>query len=147
MPSGKCPATRPDGSECKAPPTDDGMCHWHSERHREARLASSRKGGLRRTVELPSEEPLTAEETRELVASVSRAVVKGSLDANTARSLTYLLSLDRQLRDSEALEKRIAQLESQLESVAAIPNVHRVDQRSGSIKDELKAKLKRGEHA
>lgn len=124
MAFGKCPVIRPDGSACKSAPLHDkeanGMCLWHSERHREARLASSRKGGLRRTIELPSATPLTAERTRELIASVSESVVSGSLDPNTARALTYLLGLDRQLRDSEGLEARLAELEAQISNHGAV---------------------------
>jgi len=125
---------RPDGSACKAPATDDGKCHWHSERHREARLESSRKGGLRKTIELPSAPALTAERTRELIASVSESVVAGSLDPNTARALTYLLSLDRQLRDSEGLETRLDQLEARMVDVAAV---------KGSFSSSDKPRLKR----
>lgn len=99
------------------------LCLWHSERLRDARLAASRKGGLRRTVELPSAEALTPAKTRELIASLSSAVVDGSLDANTSRSVAYLLWVDRLLRDSEGLDSRMAQLEAQIASLRTGKNV------------------------
>lgn len=144
MPAPRCTAKRTDGAACQAPGIDGGECFWHSEIHRAAQRAAAQKGGLRRTIELPSSPALTPEKTRELIAAASEAVVRGALDPTTLRSLGYLLSVDRQLRDSEALNTRMAELEAQLESVTALPNVHRDGHQSGgSMKDMLKAKLKR----
>jgi hypothetical protein len=121
----RCRTTRTDGAACKAPAmtNGEGLCIWHSERLRDARLAASRKGGLRRTVELPSAEALTPAKTRELIASLSSAVVDGSLDPNTSRSVAYLLWVDRLLRDSEGLDARMAHLEGQIASVRIGKNV------------------------
>ena len=116
----KCPATRADDTPCKAWATADGFCFWHSAAQRSAVLAAARKGGLRRTIELPSAPALTAERTRELIASVSESVVAGSLDPNTARALTYLLGLDRQLRDSEGLEVKVAELQAQISRLVGV---------------------------
>src|SRR5437762_4082805 len=103
----------------------EGLCLWHSERLRNARLAASRRGGLRRTVELPSAEALTPAKTRELIASLSSAVVDGSLDPNTSRSVAYLLWVDRLLRDSEGMDARMAQLEGQIAALQTNKNVQR----------------------
>ena len=96
MPAIKCKATRTDDAPCRAPALDDGeeLCLWHSERWRDVRLANSRKGGLRRTIELPSAEALTPAKARELLAAASSALLSGSLDANTVRSLAYALMVD-----------------------------------------------------
>lgn|GEM_PF-2138382 len=120
----RCSTTRTDGAPCKAPALNDGegLCLWHSERLRDTRLAKSRKGGLRRTVELPAADALTPAKTRELIASISSAVIDGSLDPNTSRSVAYLLWVDRLLRDSEGLDSRMVHLEDQIASLTGAKN-------------------------
>jgi hypothetical protein len=117
--STQCKSTRTDGSPCKAPVLGDGegMCLWHSERWHDMRIANSRKGGLRRTVELPSAEALTPAKTRELLAAASSALLNGSLDANTVRSLAYALMVDRQVRSTEEMDARMAQLEQEISAL------------------------------
>jgi len=124
MPAIKCKATRIDGAPCQAPALDDGeeLCLWHSERWRDVRLAKSREGGLRRTIELPSAEALTPAKARELLAAASSALLSGSLDANTVRSLAYALMVDRQVRSTEEMDSRMAQLEEQLAAMTGIKN-------------------------
>jgi len=117
-----CKSKRSDGSECMATSImSDGNCWFHSEQFREARLRAAQKGGLRRTVELPAAEALTPEGTRNLLAAVSAAMLEGSLDASTARAVGYLLSVDRQLRETDVLENRLAALEQQSGVAPAAP--------------------------
>lgn len=124
MPAIKCKATRTDDAPCRAPALDDGeeLCLWHSERWRDVRLAKSRQGGLRRTIELPSAEALTPAKARELLAAASSALLNGSLDANTVRSLAYALMVDRQVRSTEEMDSRMAQLEEQIAAVGGGKN-------------------------
>jgi hypothetical protein len=124
MPAIKCKATRIDGAPCRAPALDDGegFCLWHSPVWREVRLATSRKGGLRRTIELPSAEALTPTKTRELIASMLAALLEGSIDANTVRSTAYALMVDRQVRSTEEMDSRMAELEQQLAAMTDVKN-------------------------
>jgi hypothetical protein len=124
MPAVKCKATRTDDAPCRAPALDDGegFCLWHSERLRDMRLAKSREGGLRRTIELPSAEALTPAKARELLAAASSALLNGSLDANTVRSLAYALMVDRQVRSTEEMDARMAELEQQLAAMTGVKN-------------------------
>lgn len=124
MPSRGCKATRTDDAPCRANALDDGegLCLWHSERWRDVRLAKSREGGLRRTIELPSAEALTPAKARELLAAASSALLNGSLDANTVRSLAYALMVDRQVRSTEEMDSRMAQLEQQLTAMSGTKN-------------------------
>ena len=112
-----CAAHRADGSPCRAPAiADSGICMWHDERFKETRLAASARGGRKPHVELPQAEALTPERARQFIASLCAGVVGGSVDPNTARSLTYMIQVNRQLQDSEAVERRLDELERQIAS-------------------------------
>ena len=115
----QCGANRADGSPCGAHALEDGtgMCLWHSERYKATRLENAAKGGRKPHVDLPRADKLTPERAREFIARLSAALIDGSLDSNTARSLTYMLQVDRQLRDSEAVERRMTQLEAQIAAI------------------------------
>jgi hypothetical protein len=124
MPAVKCKATRTDGAPCRAPALDDGegFCLWHSDRLRDQRLDRAREFGLRRTIQLPSAEALTPARTRELIASMLAALLEGSIDANTVRSTAYALMVDRQVRSTEEMDSRMAELEQQIAGMTRIKN-------------------------
>jgi hypothetical protein len=106
-----CQATRNDGEACQAPAGVDGFCFWHSARQRPAMLAASGKGGSRKQLPLPSAAALTPKKARGLMAAILAALLQGSLDATTARSAGYLLSVDLRLLEVADLERRITALE------------------------------------
>ena len=82
-----CNATRTDGQPCQAPVVEEGgFCFWHDPNRRQEMIEASRRGGSRRTVELPEVEPLTPERARTILAGVVEAVGTGALDAATART-------------------------------------------------------------
>ncbi len=114
-----CSATRTDGAPCRAPAMETGFCFWHDPQSRAARRSASSRGGSRKTVELPSREPLTADRCRELLAGVVEAVLHGSLDQATARTVGYLLQVEARLREGGEIEARLAVLERALVQEAA----------------------------
>ena len=65
-----CQEVRSDGPHCKAHPGRDSKCFWHIPQRRGEMLEASRKGGSRRTLELPVNNPLSGEEARGILASV-----------------------------------------------------------------------------
>ena len=110
-----CKATRSDGEPCQAQAVNgSGFCYWHDPERRAEMLEASRRGGARRTVELPEAEPLTAEKARALLAGVVEAVMSGALDPGTARTVGYLLQIEGRIREGHDLEKRVAALERAL---------------------------------
>lgn len=120
MDGAKCTAIRADGSPCRAAALlndEDGTCLWHSERLRDMRLSNARKSRPKRTIELPSANALTPTKTRELLAAASAALLNGSIDPYTYRSLAYGLMVDRHIRSSEQVDSRLAELEEQVESI------------------------------
>lgn len=68
-------ATRARGEPCQAQALRDGdsYCFWHSPKHRDQMLETSRRGGSRRRVELPDVEPLTPSRARAILAAAVEA--------------------------------------------------------------------------
>lgn len=56
------------------------------------------------------------------MAAASSALLNGSLDANTVRSLAYALMVDRQVRSTEEMDARMAELEAQLAAMTGAKN-------------------------
>ena len=75
-------------------------------------LAACRRGGSRRSLLLPMEQPLSAEEARGILASVLAALLRGSVDPTTAKAAGYLIQIDRKIVEGQELERRIEVLES-----------------------------------
>ena len=87
------------------------FCFWHDPTSRESRLEASRRGGSRRTVELPEAELRTPERARSILARVIEATASGAMDSATARAVGYLLQIETRIREGHDLEKRIEALE------------------------------------
>lgn len=110
-----CTAIRADGSSCRAQAMTGStscLCFWHDPGSREKMLEASRKGGARRAVELPEAELLTPEKARAILAGCVEAVVNGSLDSTTARTVGFLLQVESSIRQGSELEARVGALES-----------------------------------
>ena len=75
-------------------------------------LAACRRGGSRRSLLLPIEQPLSAEEARGILASVLVGLLQGSLDPTTAKAAGYLVQIDRKIVEGQELERRVEALES-----------------------------------
>jgi len=78
-------------------------------------LEAAKRGGSRRTVELPEAEALTPSRARRLLAGVVEAVVANTLEAGTGRTVGYLLQVEARIRESHELEERVEELERALE--------------------------------
>jgi hypothetical protein len=85
---------------------------------------------------------LTPEKSRQLLAAVSDGLISGAIDANTARSVAYTLQVDRQLRDSEALARRMTELERQLASMNRAPGVRAPERSNGHTTAEQLRELR-----
>jgi hypothetical protein len=108
----ECKAKRTDGTPCRAQALCEGeFCFFHDPDKRSAMVEASRRGGARRTVELPEAAPLTPERARAILAGVIEAVASGALDAPTARTVGYLLQVEARIREGHDLEKRVEALE------------------------------------
>jgi len=106
-----CQSNRTDGAPCSAPPGANSYCFWHDPERRDEMLAASRNGGSRRAIPLPLDRPLEAREARGLLASVLLGVIEGALDPTTARTIGYLLQVERKIAEAGELERRITILE------------------------------------
>ena len=74
-------------------------------------IEAARRGGERRTVELPEGAPLTPERARCILAGVIEAAASGAMDSATARTVGYLLQIEARIREGYDLEKRVEALE------------------------------------
>lgn len=107
-----CKATRNDGSPCKAQALpESGFCYWHDPERRQEMIEAARRGGERRTIELPEGKPLTPERARAILAGVIEAAASGALDNATARTVGYLLQIEARIREGHDLERRLEALE------------------------------------
>ncbi len=80
---GACQATRSDGGACGAPSGTEGLCFWHDPTRRQAMVEAARRGGARKSLDLPVGQPMAAVEGRGVLASVLKALLEGALDART----------------------------------------------------------------
>ena len=118
---GACEALRSDGGTCGAPPGPEGLCFWHDPAQRQEMVGAARKGGARKSLDLPVSQPLAAEEGRGVLASVLKALLEGALDAGTARAAAYILQVERKIAEGDALERRIAALEAAMGGQKSLP--------------------------
>ena len=108
----QCKGLRTDGSECRAQALGGRtLCFFHDPDSRGRMIEAARRGGERRTVELPERVPLTPERARGILAGVIEAAASGAMDSATARTLGYLLQIESRIREGHDLERRIAALE------------------------------------
>jgi len=111
-------AVRSDGTPCRAHALRGGdICFFHDPDKRADLIQATRKGGLRRSVEIPEGEPLPPDRIRGIIAHLLEAIAAGAMDAPTARALTYLLRVDNRVHETECLEQRIADLENFVKGV------------------------------
>ena len=116
----KCTAKRSDGSECQANAmTGSDLCFWHNPDAAEDRLDASSRGGSKRSFELPVGAELTPGRARRILSGVVAATASGAMDAATARTIGYLLSIESKIREGADLENRIAALERARELIGA----------------------------
>ena len=107
----QCQGTRTDGKPCSAPSSENGYCFWHDPNRREEMIEASRKGGSRKALPLPDCLPIAPETARGLLASVVAAVLEGALDPATARTVAYILQVERRIAEGSELERKMADLE------------------------------------
>ena len=118
---GTCTATRADGLPCRARALVGAEhCFWHEPSRRKDMLAAARKGGARRTVELPEVEELTASQARRILAGMIEATLTGELDAKTAKAVGYLLQIETRIRESDEMERRLQEVERTFEEANAL---------------------------
>lgn len=111
-----CKAHRTDGGPCRANAmTESEFCFWHDPRRKRDLERAARRGGSRRTVELPDCDALTSARARRILAGVIQAVLDRSLEAGIARTVGYILQVDSRVREGEELEQRVEALERALE--------------------------------
>lgn len=112
----QCLSRRTDGQTCAAPSREGGYCFWHDPQRREEMIEASRKGGSRKALPLPEVLPLGPEMARGLLASVIAAVLEGALDPTTARTVAYILQVERRIAEGSELERKLAVLEELIRS-------------------------------
>ena len=107
-----CKAIRSDGTVCRAHALRGGdYCFFHDPRKRAAVIRAGRKGGARRSIELPEGEPLDPDRIRGIISYLIEAIASGAVDAPTARALGYVLRVDNRVHETHCLEQRLAGLE------------------------------------
>jgi len=74
-------------------------------------IEASRKGGSRKALPLPEGLPPGSEMARGLLASVIAAVLEETLDHTTARTVAYILQVERRIAEGSELERKLATLE------------------------------------
>jgi len=108
-----CTATRSDGRPCCAPAlTGEAKCFWHSATTRQAMLQAASRGGSRSAIVLPEADELTPSRARRILAGLVIATAEGAVDADTARAVAYLISIDLQVLEKLEIDKRLAALEA-----------------------------------
>ena len=107
----QCLGTRTDGQPCAAPSEEGGYCFWHDPQRHKEMIEASRKGGSRKALPLPEGLPPGSEMARGLLASVIAAVLEGALDHTTARTVAYILQVERRIAEGSELERKLATLE------------------------------------
>jgi len=107
-----CKGKKPDGTPCKgqALPGSE-FCFFHDPARRGEVVEAARRGGSRRSIEIPEGELLTPEKARRLLAGVIFGTLVGEIPEGVARTVGYLLQVDARVREGDELEKRIAALE------------------------------------
>jgi hypothetical protein len=110
-----------EGKPCRAAATAGGLCFFHSNPAKAAELG--RIGGRknrRATRDLLDPLPAlnTALAVRETVARLVADVYAGKTDPRTAASLAHLLNLQLRAIETSELERRLAEVEKQLEGLA-----------------------------
>jgi len=112
----ECKAVRSDGTPCRAHPLRGGdFCFFHDPGKRAAVIEAGRKGGARRTIELPEGEPLDPDRVRGIISYLIEATASGAMDALTARALGYVLRVDNRVLETHCLEQRLCELERMVE--------------------------------
>ena len=113
---GTCVAARADGLPCRArAQVGSDYCFWHDPSRREDMLEAAKKGGSRKTIELPEVDELTASQARRVLASMVETTLKGELDARTAKAVGYLLQIEAKIRESDDMERRLREVEAVFE--------------------------------
>ena len=108
-----CKAVRSDGTPCRAHALRTGdFCFFHDPRKRSALIRAARKGGARRSIEIPEGEPLHPDRIRGIISHLVEAIVAGAMDAPSARALGYVLRVDNRVHETQCLEQRIRDLEN-----------------------------------
>ena len=108
----QCKGLRADGSKCRAQALRGRKrCFFHDPDSRARMIEAARRGGERRTIELPESALLTPERTRAILAGVIEAAASGAMDSATARTVGYLLQIEARIREGHDLERRIEALE------------------------------------
>ena len=108
----QCKGEKPDGTACKAQPLPDSeFCFFHDPDRREEVVEAARKGGRRRTIELPEGDLLTPEKVRRILSGVIAGTLAGEIRDSLARTVGYLLQIEARIREGHDLENRLDALE------------------------------------
>lgn len=117
----KCQATTRDGRPCQAfACLDSDYCYTHDPAKAVERAAAHRRGGRKRMLENPTPFPdCNVESATGLVAFMGQAIhdtwkIQNSL--TRARTLAYLVQVQRSVLEVGTLEQRIARLEQAWEA-------------------------------
>ena len=108
----RCRGEKPDGTACKAQALPGSeFCFFLDPDRREEVVEAARKGGSRRTVELPEGDLLTPEKARRILSGVISGTLAGRIPDSTARTVGYLLQIEAKVREGHDLENRVEALE------------------------------------
>ncbi len=115
----RCPGTRKDGSPCRATPTSDGCCPWHSSRHTYTeKLGWVRKGGLTATrqpavlPEAPDPTWATPEDVQRSVVETHGMVTRGELSSDVASVRLRAADTWMKVWESQQLREQLEALEA-----------------------------------
>jgi hypothetical protein len=109
---GSCKGIRDGGNACRANAMRGSeFCFWHDPHRRPELISASRRGGARKSVELPEADLLTPLRARRILAGAVAAVAAQSLGPGTGRAIGYLLQVEARIRESHELEDRVTALE------------------------------------
>ena len=94
------------------------FCFWHDSGAQTDMLEASRKGGARRSIELPEVNPVEPEEGRRILAGLVEGVISGAVSPAKAKSVGYLLNLNEQILKDSEFQRRLNRLEELAEERA-----------------------------
>ena len=124
-----CQAQTKAGSPCRAPAGPSGFCAFHDPAAAAERAEGRRRGGLRRagsiarktldSAEVPAE-LRDAGKVRDLLGSVIRAVLSGSLDMRIGATVGGLATVLLKSLEQGELAERLAALEVAVEGKRGI---------------------------
>jgi len=128
--TGQCRGLTPTGDRCQVTTnlSPEGLCLWHDPAREEAAQAARRRGGKRRPSRKQADvrvvDPDTAPDPPETLDDIvtwaswtAYAVATGTVDARTAREISYALSTLRTGLEKRDLARDVARLRRDLDQL------------------------------